>query len=237
MLSHKPRKYKIFNEDCRNLLTRLPEKSIDLILTDPPYNLSQYSTGNISLPDNKIIHNNIAQWDNISISPQDFVVDFKRILKPTGNIFIFTSYNLLGKWHEAFNKEFSTFQIFVWHKTTPTASVYKNSFLNSCELIVCLWNRSHHWNFLSQNKMHNFFECSSCTYPEKIANPKHPTQKPLALLEHLILIASVPNDIIFDPFMGVGSTGEAALKNNRRFIGSELDETYFNATFDRLKQY
>lgn len=122
---------------------------------------------------------------------------------PKGNIFIFTSYSLLGKWHEAFDKEFKTFQIFVWHKTTPTESVYKNSFLNSCELAVCLWKKHHTWNSLSQKEIHNFFECPSCRYPEKISSPNHLTQKPLALIEHLIKIASNPNEIVLDPFMGV----------------------------------
>ena len=85
--------------------------------------------------------------------------------------------------------------------------------------------------------MHNFFECPSCTPPEKIAAPRHPTQKPLELIEHLLLIASNPNDIVFDPFMGVATTGEAALKNKRRFIGTDIDEKYVKASLKRLSIY
>lgn len=173
-------------------MKRLPSSSIDLILTDPPYNLAPFSRGNIHLANGRIIHNDIASWDKIPIIPRNYIEPFTRVLKPTGNIFIFTSYSLLGQWYDAFNPVFSTFQIFVWHKTTPTQSVCKNSFLNSCELIICLWNKGHTWNFSSQSQMHNFFECPSCTYPEKIISPKHPTQKPLALIEHLLLIASPP---------------------------------------------
>jgi len=229
--------YKLFNENNLDFMQRLPDSSIDLILTDPPYNLSRFSRGNIHLNNGKTINNNIAEWDNIPLNPSDYIKPFTRIIKPTGNIFIFTSYSLLGKWYDAFNPLFSTFQIFVWHKTTPTQSIYHNSFLNSCELVVCLWNKGHTWNFSSQDQMHNFFECPSCMFPEKITSPKHPTQKPLELIEHLLLISSNPNDIVFDPFMGVGTTGEAALKNNRRFIGVDIDEKYVKASLKRLSIY
>lgn len=67
--------------------------------------------------------------------------------------------------------------------------------------------------------------------------PKHPTQKPLELIEHLLLISSNPSDIVFDPFMGVGTTGEAALKNNRRFIGTDINEGYVKASLKRLSMY
>ena len=69
---------------------------------------------------------------------------------------------------------------------------------------------------------------------ERLKNPKHPAQKPVALLERLISIASNDGDIVFDPFMGVGSTGVAALNKNRRFIGFEIDESYFEAAFNRM---
>jgi hypothetical protein len=70
--------------------------------------------------------------------------------------------------------------------------------------------------------------------PERLSNPKHPAQKPVAILRKMIEIASNENDIVFDPFMGVGSTGVAALDLNRRFIGIELDEAYFEAAKKRI---
>lgn len=99
------------NEDCINYIKKMPDESIDLILTDPPYNIAQYSTGNIPLPGRSAVNNDLGEWDLKEINPADFVEDFKRILKPNGNIFIFTSYNLIGKWHEAFDSEFDTFNI------------------------------------------------------------------------------------------------------------------------------
>ena len=70
---------------------------------------------------------------------------------------------------------------------------------------------------------------------ERLKNPKHPTQKPVKVLEHIINIASNENDIVLDMFMGVGSTGVAALNLNRRFIGIELDNEYYEASVKRLK--
>lgn len=229
--------FEIYNTDTHEFIKQIPAASIDLILTDPPYNLSPYSTGNINLPWRKEINNDLAEWDQENFVPADWVREFKRILKPRGNIFAFTSYNLLGKWHEAFDPEFDTFQYVVWHKTNPIPKVRRAGFLNSCELIVCMWNKGHTWNFTNQKEMHNFIQSPICMGRERVQNPFHPTQKPVRVLEHLIKIASNLNDVVFDPFMGVGSTGVASLKLGRRFIGIEIDESYFKAAETRLKVF
>lgn len=225
---------RLINGDCLEYMKSIPDNSIDLILTDPPYNISQYSTGNIALPGREALNNDIAKWDDVPLEPKAFLEDFKRILKPDGNIFVFTSYNLIGKWHAAFDPNFDTFQFFVWHKTNPAPKIYKNGFLNSCEMIICLWNKGHKWNFSNQNEMHNFFESPICMPPERLSNPKHPAQKPVSLLSHIIRIASNPGDIVFDPFMGVGSTGVAAKMCMRKFVGCEIDKQYFNAAKKRI---
>lgn len=226
---------KLIHGDCLAYMKKIPDHCIDLILTDPPYNISQYSTGNIALPNRKALNNDIAAWDQVPLDPKDFLFDFKRIIKPDGNIFVFTSYNMIGKWHEVFDSVFDTFQFFIWHKTNPAPKIYQNGFLNSCEMIICLWNRGHKWNFSTQNEMHNFFESPICMPPERMREPKHPAQKPVRLLAHLIKIASNPGDIVFDPFMGVGSTGQAAQECGRRFIGCEIEKEYFDAAQFRLQ--
>lgn len=142
---------------------------------------------------------------------------------------------MLGKWHEAFDPVFDTFQFVVWHKTNPTPKFRRAGFLNSCELIVALWNKGHIWNFTNQKEMHNFIEAPICMGSERVKNPLHPTQKPLKVLKRLIEWGSNPGDLVFDPFMGVGSTGVAALSLNRRFIGFEIDPKYFQATETRLQ--
>lgn len=225
----------LLNGDCFKKMKEIPSHSIDLILCDPPYNLANYSTGNIKFDWRSEINNDVAEWDEIPLNPADLVDEFKRILSPKGNIFIFCSYNLIGKFHEAFDPEFDTFQFMVWHKTNPVPNIRKTSFLNSCELIVCLWNKGHTWNFTTQNKMHNFIESPICMGVERLKNPKHPTQKPVKILEHIINIASNPGDIVLDMFMGVGSTGIAANNLGRKFIGIEIDETYYEAAKKRIE--
>lgn len=228
-------KYWIFNNDYFNFVKSIKSNSIDLILTDPPYNINKYSTGNIILPGRKPINNDIGIWDKNEIYPSDLACEFLRILKPTGNIFVFTGYNKFGDWHKAFDPLFTTFQFMVWHKLNPTPKIYKNGLLNSCELIACMWNKEHTWNFTSQDEMHNFIECKTCSYPERLKYPFHPTQKPIEILKKIIKISSNVNDIVFDPFMGVGSTGVAALQLNRKFLGLEINKTYYIAATKRLK--
>jgi site-specific DNA-methyltransferase (adenine-specific)/modification methylase len=222
--------------DSRREIKKIPDGSIDFICTDPPYNLGQYSTGNIRLDWRADFNNDLAAWDQETLDPLEWKNDFLRILSPKGNIFIFTSYNLIGKWHEVFDPLFDTFQFMVWHKTNPAPKFRRAGFLNSCELIVCLWNKGHTWNFTKQNEMHNFIESPICMGKERLKKPKHPTQKPVKIMKKLIEIASNEGDTILDPFSGVGSTGIAALELNRKFIGIESDEEYFQASCIRLDQ-
>jgi site-specific DNA-methyltransferase (adenine-specific)/modification methylase len=228
--------YETVRGDYFEFVKEIPNNSIDLILTDPPYNLSQYSTGNMHFQWRKTINNDLAGWDQVAFNPANLLDEFMRILKPTGNIFAFCTYNLIGKWHEAFDPKFDTFQYMVWHKTNPAPKVRRAGFLNSCELIVCMWNKGHTWNFTRQGEMHNFVETPICMGKERLKKPTHPTQKPVKVLKKIIEIASNPGDLVFDPFMGVGSTGVAALELGRRFLGIEIDQEYFDAAEERIRQ-
>ena len=224
----------ILRGDSKDIIKRIPDNSIDFILTDPPYNLGQHSTGNIPLPGRSAMNNDVAEWDLIDFNPEEWADEFIRILKPTGNLFIFTSYNQIGRWYNCLDHKFDTSNFMVWHKTNPAPKIFKAGFLNSCEMIFTCWNKKHTWNFISQSEMHNFIESPICMRPERLSHPKHPAQKPVSILKKMIEIATNENDIIFDPFMGVGSTGVAALSLDRRFIGIEIDEDYFNAAKERI---
>ena len=103
----------LFNEDYFKFIKSIKSNSIDLILSDPPYNINKYSTGNINVKGRKVINNNIADWDKIEIEPSELAFEFSRVIKPTGNIFIFTGYNKFGSWHETFDPLFDTFQFMV----------------------------------------------------------------------------------------------------------------------------
>lgn len=224
----------LLKADSREVIKRIPDNAIDFILTDPPYNIGKHSTGNIPLPGRTAMNNDVADWDWVDFHPEEWADEFIRILKPTGNLFIFTSYNQLGRWYECLDHKFDTSNFMIWHKTNPAPKIFKAGFLNSCEMIFTCWNKRHTWNFISQAEMHNFIESPICMRPERLSDPKHPAQKPVAILKKLLQIASNPGDIVFDPFMGVGSTGVAALDLGRRFIGVELDERYFAAAKKRI---
>lgn len=223
----------IINKDCLDYFPIIEDNSVDLILTDPPYEIGKYSTGNINLPNRKPLNNNISKWDQF-FDPSLYVDEMVRVLKQDGNMFIFTSYNLIGKWHELLNHRFDTFQFFVWHKRNPPPKIYKNGFLNSCEMIICLWNKKHKWNFKGQVEMHNFFESPICMGKERL---KHPTQKPLKLLKHLIEIGSNDGDMVLDPFAGVGSTEFACNELNRNCISIEIEKTYVDLAHKRLSVF
>lgn len=225
----------ILRADSRDVIKQIPDNSIDFILTDPPYNLGQHSTGNIPLPGRSAMNNDVAEWDKIDFNPEEWADEFIRILKPSGNLFIFTSYNQLGRWYNCLDHRFDTSNFMIWHKTNPAPKIFKAGFLNSCEMIFTCWNKKHTWNFISQAEMHNFIQSPICMSPERLKNPKHPAQKPVSILKKMIEIASNKDDIIFDPFMGVGSIGVAALELDRRFIGVELDETFFAAAKKRIE--
>ena len=168
------RNYFIKRGDSRELIKTIPDGSVDLILIDPPYNLANYSTGNIELSWRKTVNNDLAEWDKETFIVQEWASEFQRILSPKGNIFAFCSYNLIGNWHSTFDPVFDTFQYLVWHKTNPVPKFRKAGFLNSCELIVCMWNKGHVWNFTKQSEMHNFIETPICMGNERLKNPNHP---------------------------------------------------------------
>ena len=222
--------------DSRDVIRRIPDQSIDFILTDPPYNIGKHSTGNIPLPGRIAINNDVAQWDMVDFTPEEWADEFIRVLKPTGNLFIFTSYNQIGKWYDSLDHRFDTSNFMVWHKTNPVPKIYKAGFLNSCEMVFTCWNKKHTWNFISQKEMHNFIESPVCMRPERLSNPKHPAQKPVSILKKMVEIASNKGDIVFDPFMGVGSTGIAAIGLGRRFIGVEIDGNYYKAAQERINK-
>ena len=87
--------YDLYNDDCRRIFEKIPDHSIDVILTDPPYNIAQYSTGNIPLPGRSAVNNDLGEWDLSEIKPSEYVEEFKRIIKPDGNIFILQATILL----------------------------------------------------------------------------------------------------------------------------------------------
>ena len=124
----------------------------------------------------------------------------------------------------------------IWHKSNPMPRNMNLHFVNSTESWVYFTYRARTGTFNNSGKvLHDFIETSVTPQGERKYG-KHPTQKPEQLMEHFVTILSDEDDTILDPFMGSGSTGVVAVRNNRKFIGIELDDKYFYIAQSRIQE-
>ena len=233
--------YQIYNMDCIEMMRSLQEESVDLLLTDPPYNLGQFmkdrGTQLEQMRPNFFV---AAGWDNMGFAEwvslmDSFFAEAARILKKRGTLVMFMSLIKLETIISIANKyNFYYKTTGIWHKTNPMPRNMQYHFINSTEAWVYFVYNSKTGTFNNDGRaVHDFFE-----YPVTPANErqfgKHPTQKPIALLERMISLLTNEGDVVCDPFMGSGSTGVAAVSNGRIFVGSELNSDYFEICQHRL---
>ncbi len=233
----------LYNEDCLRAMKRLANDSIDLILTDPPYNLGNFMKGrDTNLKKMRENFFGAAGWDDLTSeewekSMDGFFEESARLLKKGGAMLVFMSIikvETLIKIAETHGLYYKTTGI--WHKLNPMPRNMNLHFVNSTEAWVYFTYGKRTGTFNNNGKvMHDFFETSVVTNGERKAG-KHPTQKPIALMDHFITVLSNEGDMILDPFMGSGSTGVASKKNKRNFIGIELDENYFQIATRRIQE-
>ena len=233
----------LHNGDCLEYMKKIPTSSIDLIITDPPYNLGKFmeerDTNLVKMRDNFF---GAAGWDDLDYkewkkSMNKFFHQASRVLKDGGSIIVFmaiikveTIIQLAQK-HGLYYKTTS-----IWHKSNPMPRNMNLHFVNSTESWIYFTYKTKTGTFNNNGKvLHDFIETSVTSNGEKKYG-KHPTQKPEALMEHFVKVLSNENDTILDPFMGSGSVGVSAVKNNRNFVGIELDENYFNIATSRIKE-
>lgn len=214
--------------DCLEVIKELPSKSIDCIITDPPYELETHGGGNRKQWAN--IHNNFIK-DLSGGFDYDFIFnEFLRVCK-TPNILIFCSNKQISKimsWFE--NKKLST-TLLCWYKEgyVPFAN---GKHMSDIEFVVYVRGKNAHWN----NEIDIKQKSKVLKDNWRIKNKLHPTQKSLEILEHLINLHTFENDTVLDCFMGSGTTGVACVNANRNFIGIELDEKYFNIAKERIEK-
>lgn len=225
--------------DCLEYMKQLPDNSVDLVVTDPPYNVSQKS--NIHYKELNITKN-FGSWD-YGFDPIPVLKELKRVLKPTGQIYVFCSTKQIPIYINFFEENSYFRNLIVWKKTNPPPRLSKTNFLFANEYIIYAINEKRKmtevtFNFKTQTEMHNTIITSSLQGKERLkhANRKaiHPTQKPLFILKRLIEISSNEGDIVLDPFMGVGSTAVACKELGRSFIGCELNKKYIKYANERL---
>ncbi len=220
------------------------DDSVDLILTDPPYNVANERV--FKFEGRSDISQDFGEWDKFD--PEVFIAlfdtwakEFHRILAENGSGYVFTSDRYISHLREALERAGLTFRAtLVWHKTNPGTQVVKTNFKSAVEYILFFTKggTGHTFNWQGENEMHNFIETPICGGSERLVDAKketlHPTQKPLSVLKHLLEVSSHPGDLCFDGFMGVGSTARAARDMGRKFIGIEQDAAFFEAAQRRM---
>ena len=215
-------RYKLYNGDCLEIMDKLIEEGVkvDCIITDPPYGM------NFKSNHRKEKYKNIKNDNNL-----DFIEDyFKKcydVLKEDTHIYCFCSWHNIDKFKIEFEKYFKLKNIIVWEKNNTSMGDLKGSYAPKHEFILY----GH-----KGRRLRNGFRYADIIKANRTNNKLHPTQKPVDLLEIFINQSTNKNEIILDGFMGSGSTGVACINTNRKFIGIELDNNYFNIAKQRIEE-
>lgn len=249
----------LLHGDCLKLLKRMDQKSVDLVFADPPYFLSG---GGISCHSGKQVSVNKGAWD-YSKSIEDKIKYHRKwislcrnVLKDTGTIMISSTLHSVYAIGVALELEgFSIINNIIWRKTNPAPNLACRCFTHSTETI--LWARKqltlkkkgkHYFDYESMKRENNgkqmkdfwdiedaepeILELATVSRSETKFG-KHPTQKPVKLLERLIIASTKENDLILDPFNGSGTTGVVAFQLGRKYIGIEIQKDYLELTKTR----
>lgn len=234
--------YTIVNGDCIDALRAIGNNDIDLLLTDPPYNLGLFmqdrSTNLKQLRGNYF---GAAGWDNLTTddwteSMDAFFEESARVIRTGGALIVFMAVIKLETLIQLAQKHGFYYKTTgSWHKLNPMPRNMNLHFINSTESWVYFVNGARTGTFNNEGRaLHDFYETSVTPKSEKVYG-KHPTQKPVELMSYFIRTLSNPGDLILDPFMGSGSTGVAAIRLGRKFMGIELNEDYFDISAKRLE--
>lgn len=223
---------KLMFGDCLERLRELPDDSIDLILTDPPYDIKNTKAGGSNSLCSRL-NNSMSELEDLNIVKGfDILVldELVRVCKNI-NILLFCNKSQLPMYIDYFVTRLGcSFDLIKWVKTNPPPT-FNNKYLSDTE--YCFYARKK--GYCNPDNYKN----ASTLYhaPINIKDKRkfnHPTIKPLPLIERLIRNSSKINSVILDPFMGSGTTGLAALNLNRKFIGIELDPTYYGVSCERI---
>jgi site-specific DNA-methyltransferase (adenine-specific) len=210
---------KVWCGDCLELMKEMPDKCVDLVLTDPPYNISQKSGGLREL--------DFGEWDKDKNNEIVFnaIKEINRICK--GTIIIFCGNQQFSYIYNFLEAQNLITKCLVWLKPNPSVINCEYSYVTGQELIVYAKNRNTLFN--PDYKLSYF----KFPFPNKRL---HPTQKPIELFAELIKDCSEKNSLVFDPFMGSWTTARACIDLGRNFIGAELSLEYCKTGENRLRQ-
>lgn len=220
----------LWQGDCLEHMKNISDRSIDMILCDPPYIYDNHGGGKSELAQRSLVKDKHIDFISNGFDIDATLAEFIRICK-VPNIIMFCSDKQLSKilcWFESHNIKAT---VLVWHKLNPIP-LCNGKYLSDLEFIVYAHSKGAIFNTKETpfDYKRKIYSSSILKSSERV----HPSQKPVDLLIRYILLHSSESDIVLDPFMGSGSTGVACLKTNRNFIGIELDENYFKIAKDRL---
>ncbi len=208
---------KIYLGDMLELCKDIEDKSIDLVLTDIPFNISQKSAGLRTL--------DYGEWDNQLGMEEQWVEEMIRVTR--GTLIIFCGMEQFSSIFLRMKKEFST-RCLIWHRTNPNVINCDKLYIESSDFAVYGKRSKSTYN---PKYKHNLFN-----YPV-VHNKKrfHPTQKPIKLFEELVLDTTKEGDVVLDPFSGSGTSAEAAFRTGRKFICIERNEEYYLKSLKRME--
>ena len=226
---------KILNENAIDVLDRMIAKDykVDLIATDPPYKVTTrggYTNAGGMMLDEKMRNGNVFKENSLSI--KEWLPKLYKVLKDTGHCYIMCNNKNLYSFLDAVNdSEFHLVKTMIWAKDNKIMS---QAYMSQFEFIL----------FLRKGKFVRINNCGTSDllqFPNSKTKgadgkPIHPTEKPIDLMKVLIENSTQENEIVLDPFVGVGTTAIASRELNRGYIGVELDETYYNIAKKRVEE-
>lgn len=226
--------------DCLDIMQNIPDNSIDLIVTDPPYRTTARGQTFLHGMYQKQIFNKGLVFQHNDIDISDYLPVFYRKLKENAHCYIMTNQKnlvhflkVIDEWKDpSTNKGFHFIKSLIWNKVNKVMGTF---YMSQFEYIL----------FLRKGKA---FQINNCSTPDILTFPNkktkgadgkniHDTEKPIGLMQVLIENSTQEGAVVMDPFMGSGSTGVACVNCNRDFIGIELNEHYFNIATERIKQH
>lgn len=245
----------LYHGDSLKLLEQLPENSVDMIFADPPYNLSN---GGFTVHAGKRVSVNKGDWDKSKGFNDDlkfhtkWITACRRVLKPHGTLWISGTYHSIYQCGYALQANgFHILNDIAWFKPNASPNLSGRYFTASHETL--LWarkekNAKHTFNYklMKEGDWHlgDFIKkpgkqmrsvwAIGTPKPEEKKFGKHPTQKPMALLERIVLASSKPGDVVVDPFTGSSTTGLAAVKHGRKFVGIDTEDEYLELSKKRF---
>lgn len=221
----------LYNDDCLKIIKNIPDESIDLIVTDPPYKLtSRGGSGNMGGYWKKTKAKKGVIFDYNNISCEEYLPEFYRILKQKTICYIMcNNTNLINMLNVATKCGFKFVKCLIWQKGNKICGRY---YMSCFEYIILL--RKGGDKPINKCGTPDILPIYINKMKDSNGNNLHDTEKPVELMKILIENSSNQNEIVLDPFMGIGSTGIAAKQLDRNFIGIEIDEKYFKIAQKRI---